>query len=153
MKKGLHSKELCLFLEYWNHILPCNPSISWSNYSKSFILKSMDTPVPFKISVLLLCAALRAIGLETRFVASLHPLPLSFAKPLILEHLTEWTIEGPCWIELYDYKRKEWTSVNVIKGSINDPYSFEPSISASPQLQLTYIVAFESSNQNFKFMK
>jgi hypothetical protein len=149
MKRTLHSKELCLFLAYWNQILPSHSSISWANYSKSFILQSMSTPVPCKISVLLLCAGLRAIGLETRFMASLHPLPLSFAKPLDLEPLTEWMIEGPCWIELYDCKRKEWVCLNIIEAKVNDPYSFEPSISASPQLQLTYFVAFEPSNGTY----
>ncbi|KAJ3036148.1 hypothetical protein HK097_003902 [Rhizophlyctis rosea] len=102
-----------------------------------------------EVSALAFLSVLRGFEIESRLVCALFPVALSFTgekkkkgkgggvgeeQPVVPMRL---------WCEVWSEKNKEWIPVDPVLGLVNDTVGMEPPSGAIPQLQLSYVVAYE----------
>ncbi|KAL2918848.1 hypothetical protein HK105_201682 [Polyrhizophydium stewartii] len=88
-------------------------------------------------------ALCRALGLDARLVASMHPIPLSFAKATGVGSARSGISSIVFWCEVLGPKSLSWTPVTPCKGLV---HSAQEPQAAADQRQLCYAIAWDAEN-------
>ncbi|KAJ3086357.1 hypothetical protein HK102_013236 [Quaeritorhiza haematococci] len=125
-----------------------------------------DRFISCEASVIAFVSACRGLGIETRFVCSLHPVSLSFAGSPSKKRKksssataspqdastgpepedSKVTVVSPLrfWCEIYSPHENRFIAVDPINDVVDNPTSMEPPTTAHKQLQFSYIVAYDA---------
>ncbi|KAJ3129964.1 hypothetical protein HK098_007230 [Nowakowskiella sp. JEL0407] len=117
--------------------LPSSPSSILSQINDTL---SAHTPIHPDSKTILFVSQCRALTLQTRLIASLHPIPLSLSiKP------PENFYPLRFWTEIYVESEQVWVPIDVSPETpiFNRPLDLEPSGSLKSRTVFSYVIAFD----------
>ncbi|KAJ3409097.1 hypothetical protein HDV05_004586 [Chytridiales sp. JEL 0842] len=164
--KHAFNHYLKLMAKRWKETFPTSPNPKVILNGPSAVQESLETHLNVKdeeledgctispnVSVLAFVAACRALGLKTRLVGSLHPIPLSMAVSALHPCYREPTVGDDdfladesaaieLWGEVFSELDGNWIPICPLKG-VTGADKMEPAAGSADQQQLSYVISFE----------